>query len=42
LKEQNLKDIETSKLLTLMEEASINITPILKIFSKGVFGKYPW
>jgi hypothetical protein len=42
LKEENLKDNETSKLLNLMEEASINMTPILKIFSKGVFGKYPW
>jgi len=28
--------------MTLMEEASTNMTPILKIFSKGVFGKYPW
>jgi len=42
LKEKNLKDNETQQLLTLMEEASINITPILKIFSKGVLGKYPW
>jgi hypothetical protein len=41
LKEENLKGDEAGKLFNLMEEASINMTPILKIFSKGVFGKYP-
>jgi hypothetical protein len=37
---KNVKDIKASELLTLMEEASTNMTPILKIFSKGIFGKY--
>ena len=42
LKEKNLKEKYISQLLDLMEEASTNITPILKVFSKGVLGKYPW
>jgi hypothetical protein len=42
LNEKNLEDNKATELLTLMEKASIMMTPILKIFSHGVLGRYPW
>ena len=43
LNTKDLEDNKASELLTLMEEASINMTPVLKILllSKGVLDKYP-
>ena len=39
LNEKDLEDLKVKKLLVLMEEASTLMTPILKIFSQGVFGR---
>ena len=39
LNENGLEKTKGTELITLMEEASINMTPILKIFSKGVLGQ---
>jgi len=42
LNEKGIEKNSISELLTLMEEASLNMTPLLKIFSKGVLGKCPY
>ena len=39
LNEDDLEDLKAKELMGLMEEASITMTPILKILSQGVFNR---
>jgi len=39
LNEKDLEELKIKELLVLMEEASTLMTPILKIFSQGVFDR---
>jgi hypothetical protein len=39
LNEEDLEDLKAKELMGLMEEASITMTPILKILSQGVFNR---
>jgi len=39
LNKKDLNDFRVKELLALMEEASITMTPILKILSQGVYGR---